>query len=234
MVAGLLSVGILPGVSHAGPQGGSDELARHAQSLLADDDRWQTELPLEPGSSGDLEKTRGDPFDGGRARPSISKPATLVASFLLFALGAAFLAGLLFVVARELRQRMLARRSAAAPARVATETPDSGLARIGDADALAAAGAWAEAARVLLQQVIVWLVGRRGAALPTSFTSREVLAAAGLRGEAKEAFEALVREVELSLFGERPVDAQAWLRCRGAYDRLAAELAPEASDRRVA
>ncbi len=90
-----------------------------------------------------------------------------------------------------------------------------------EADALAQQGQYAEAAHLLLWRSIEDIENRRPALIKRDWTSREIAAAQGLPGAARNAFAAIARTVEISLFGKRPVNADAWAQCRDAYARFA-------------
>ncbi len=90
-----------------------------------------------------------------------------------------------------------------------------------EADALAQQGQYAEAAHLLLWRSIEDIENRRPALIKRDWTSREIAAAQGLPGAARDAFAAIARTVEISLFGKRPVNADGWAECRDAYARFA-------------
>jgi hypothetical protein len=90
-----------------------------------------------------------------------------------------------------------------------------------EADALAAEGQYAEAVHLLLYRSIEDIEKRRPTLIQRDWTSREIAAAPGLPGPIQEAFAAIARVVEISLFGKRAVDANGWQSCRDAYARFA-------------
>ena len=90
-----------------------------------------------------------------------------------------------------------------------------------EADALARDGNYAEAAHLLLWRSIEDIENRRPALIKRDWTAREIAAAQGLPGAARDAFAAIARTVEISLFGKRPVNADGWAACRDAYARFA-------------
>lgn len=93
-------------------------------------------------------------------------------------------------------------------------------ARLADADALAAAGRFAEAVHLLLYRSVDDIAGRRPGLVRPAMTSRELAAATDLPSVAREAFSRIARAVEISLFGGRSIDENAWRECRGAYSDL--------------
>ena len=93
-------------------------------------------------------------------------------------------------------------------------------ARLADADALAAAGRFAEAVHLLLYRSVDDIAGRRPGLVRPAMTSRELAAAADLPSVARHAFSRIARAVEISLFGGRSIDETAWHECRTAYAEL--------------
>lgn len=99
---------------------------------------------------------------------------------------------------------------------------EAGAARalLAEADALAAAGRYAEAIHLLLYRSVEDIEGRRPGLVRPAMTSRELAGAQDLPMVARDAFSRIARAVEISLFGGRPIDAVAWQQCRGAYAEL--------------
>lgn len=93
-------------------------------------------------------------------------------------------------------------------------------ARLADADALAAAGRFAEAIHLLLYRSVDDIDGRRPGLVKPAMTSRELAEAADLPAVARGAFSRIARAVEISLFGGRAIDERAWTECRSAYAEL--------------
>lgn len=92
---------------------------------------------------------------------------------------------------------------------------------LAEAEALAAQGRYAEAARLLLLRSVEDISRRLPKFLKPSLTARDIAAAAELPGAARPAFEAIARVVEVSAFGSRSVNEAAWAECRAAYARFA-------------
>jgi len=115
------------------------------------------------------------------------------------------------------------RRDVAAP-EAPRESPERvGRAPLDAAEALAAAGRFGEAIHMLLLRTLEALAARRGALAPSS-TSREILGAAALSGDARQALEGLVAAVEVSHFGGAAPGEGDWRSCLDAFHRfLAAE-----------
>ena len=92
---------------------------------------------------------------------------------------------------------------------------------LGEADRLAAEGRYAEAAHLLLFRSIADIEARRPRLVRPALTSRDIAAAPALPPAPKAAFARIVMMVERSLFGARPLDAEAWRDCRSAYEEFA-------------
>ena len=88
---------------------------------------------------------------------------------------------------------------------------------LGEADALAAAGRFAEAAHLLLYRSIEDIERRRPAVVRPALTSRDIAAAPLLPPGPKRSFAEIVMMVERSLFGGRALDEGDWRACRDAY-----------------
>ena len=97
---------------------------------------------------------------------------------------------------------------------------DVGRALLAEAEALAAQGRFAEAARLLLKRSVADIGERVPQFLKPSLTARDIASAPALPENARPAFWAIARVVEVSAFGARAVTAEAWEACRAAYLRL--------------
>lgn len=86
-----------------------------------------------------------------------------------------------------------------------------------DADRLAAAGRFAEAAHLLLQRSVHHIGEARPEWLRPASTAREISALPMLPERARLAFGAIARAVERSLFALRDLDASDWAAARAAY-----------------
>ncbi|QGN54777.1 hypothetical protein [Novosphingobium sp. Gsoil 351] len=126
----------------------------------------------------------------------------------------------------------LARRRAEAVAETPEWSPDraAALALLEDADRLAAAGRYGEAAHLLLLRSVGQIgAARPGLLLPAS-TAREIGAARALPDRARHAFATIAQVVERSLFALRGAGEGDWVTARTAYaefalaDLLAADL----------
>jgi hypothetical protein len=92
-------------------------------------------------------------------------------------------------------------------------------------DRLAAEGCYDEAVHALLLMAIGQIIALLPGATGPSRTSRELLGSLPPGARRREAFGELVREVELSLFGGRPVGLDQYARCRRSFDLLIAGTA---------
>ncbi len=117
--------------------------------------------------------------------------------------------------------RLRRKRGAADEAELVGQA-EAGAARalLAEADALAAAGRFAEAAHLLLYRSVEDIEGRRPGLVKPAMTSRELAGATDLPAVAREAFSRIARAVEISLFGGRAIDAGAWQQCRAAYAEM--------------
>lgn len=157
--------------------------------------------------------------DGGRPASSAA-PASdgSWASALLWLLGLALLALLAIFLVAALRRAP--RADVGLPARGGGPAPAQALpqAPYDEAEALAGAGRFDEAVHVLLLRALDLLARQAGLTLPPSLTSREVLARLPLTPGARQALATLVEAVEVSRFGGRALNADAWQQARAAWN----------------
>ncbi len=139
-------------------------------------------------------------------------------------------AGLLWAAWVLLWPRWLARRTAPKPVPEWTPDTNAALALLEDADALAAAGRYDEAARLLLHRSVGEIAASRPDWLAPSSTSREIGANPRLPWRARAAFTVIAREVERSLFALTGLVREDWERARAAYAEFA--LADKATESR--
>jgi hypothetical protein len=90
-----------------------------------------------------------------------------------------------------------------------------------DADRLAAAGRYGEAAHLILFRSIEDIDQRWPGQLAPALTSRDIGRLAILPALAQQTFAGIAEVVEHSVFGGRPVDAETYAACRGAYQAFA-------------
>ncbi len=86
-----------------------------------------------------------------------------------------------------------------------------------EADALAAAGRFAEAVHHILLRSVEDIARRRPHLVRPALTSRDLATASGIPAAPRRLFGDLAAVVERSLFGGASVNADDWQRCRAAY-----------------
>ena len=140
---------------------------------------------------------------------------------LFYLMLAAFGAWLAWLAGRALYERWRERApsSAAAP----EWRPEAAAARrlLEEADALANAGRYGEAARLLLGRSIEDIDAHRPDLVRPASTAREIGRAPAIPTPARTAFATIAAIVERSLFARRPLDAGGWGEARDAYRRFA-------------
>lgn len=92
---------------------------------------------------------------------------------------------------------------------------------LADADALAGQGAFGEAAHLLLRRSVQQIAQARPEWLSPSSTAREIAGIAGMPAMARDAFGAIVQEVEQARYALRALNANDWARARTAYANFA-------------
>jgi hypothetical protein len=113
------------------------------------------------------------------------------------------------------RRRRPARKGEWRPA------PEAASALLADADRLAEAGAYGEAARLILHRSIDDIEGRRPALVRPHYTAREIAVLGELPPSARGAFAAIAAVVERSLFGGKDLDQGGYAACRRTYETFA-------------
>ncbi|MGI4733531.1 MAG: DUF4129 domain-containing protein [Janthinobacterium lividum] len=115
------------------------------------------------------------------------------------------------------RRRRLAAGAAEEPGEA--WAPDAGTSRalLAEADALAGAGRFAEAAHLLLHRSVEDIARRRPTLVRPALTSRDLAAADAIPAGARTLFAGIAALVERSLFGGRPVGDGDWRQARAAY-----------------
>jgi hypothetical protein len=146
----------------------------------------------------------------------------------VFVIGLA--AGLLTVAVLVLRETLGARlpggrRRGKGPGDLGVTdfAPDRTRARalLEDADALAAADRYDEAARLLLRRSIEEIEGRRPRLVRPALTAREIAGLGEIPAAARACFAAMAAIVERSAFAGRPLGRPDFLDCRATYERFA-------------
>ncbi|QLC23201.1 hypothetical protein HFP51_14010 [Parasphingopyxis sp. CP4] len=92
---------------------------------------------------------------------------------------------------------------------------------LGDADALAQQGRYAEAVHLLLHRSVADIEERLPDFLRPALTSRDISRAETLPSPARSAFTSIATVVERGIFATRPVDEQGWSEARSAYEEFA-------------
>lgn len=147
-----------------------------------------------------------------------------VLQWAFWALLALACAAILFFIGREIiRTRWPERRRAMSLTGQEPWRPEAQAARLllADADALAAAGRYAEAAHLLLRRSVEDIRQARPHLVRPALTSRDIAAHPQLPDAARGAFAAIARIVERALFGGREVDEGGWRAARAAYTDFA-------------
>ena len=103
---------------------------------------------------------------------------------------------------------------------------DQALALLDDADQLAAAGRFDEAAHLLLKRSVAQIAGARPDWIHPASTAREIAAIGALPERARSAFATITARVERSRFALRALDAADWQAARAAYAEFALERLP--------
>ncbi|MEJ0059315.1 MAG: hypothetical protein WDM79_07015 [Terricaulis sp.] len=132
----------------------------------------------------------------------------------------------LFVVGREALRRLPRRKKkdeGAAEPEVVDVRPTHVQARalLEEADRLAREGKYSEAARVLLHRSIEDVQRNFPVAISVAMTSREISQLERMSARAREVFSRIAQAVELSLFGERALNAAQYQECRQIYESFA-------------
>lgn len=150
-------------------------------------------------------------------------PDAPYARILLWSVLAIALAGLIWLVVARFRGGAWRwphrRRREVDGAEAESWMPDAAPARawLDEADALAARGAYAEAAHHLLLRSIEDIERRRPRLVRPALTSRDIAADQALPPRARSIFGGIAALVERSLFGGRAVSANDWGEARAAY-----------------
>ncbi len=90
-----------------------------------------------------------------------------------------------------------------------------------DADALAAKGLFGEAVHLLLFRSIDDIQAKRGRRIPKALTAREIGNLPSLPERVRTVLSPIIRTVERSFFGGRPVDETGWKSARASYTEFA-------------
>jgi hypothetical protein len=148
----------------------------------------------------------------------------------LFIVAAAILVGLYFMFGEgfALRRREAETKQGKDISIAPDLMPDEASARalLGDAEALARQGRFAEAVHALLFRSIDLIQERQPASVKRSLTAREIGRLSNLPDLIRMGLAPIIRIVERSYFGGRPVDENGWIEARTAYQSFAFGEAP--------
>lgn len=149
----------------------------------------------------------------------------LFQGLLIAAIAGAVLYALWYMFGDVAAMRFQRRKRAEAPdvSDITGQHPDPKRAAslLEEADKLAAEGRFAEAVHLLLFRSIEDLRERRTGGVPQSLTAREISTLSDLTQRTREALAPIIRIVENSFFGGRPVDREGWKRARSSYESFA-------------
>ena len=150
-----------------------------------------------------------------------------VMQWVLIALGAALVLYALWrLIAPWLARRGTARTDAMAQAGAWSPGRAAADQLLDDADALAAAGKFAEATHLLLKRSVEQIAAARPDWVLPASTTREISAIPALPESARNAFALIAQRVERSLFALRRLDQSDWQAARAAYANFALEQMP--------
>lgn len=144
------------------------------------------------------------------------------ARFLFWVAVAVVVGALIYLVFRIVQRHWTAPRDAPG-----METPDwrpeevAARELLREAEALAAAGDYAGAARLLLWRSVEDIQARKPDFVKPALTAREIARAEALPPTARRAFALIAGQVEASHFAGRGLDAEGWQACRSAYEAFA-------------
>jgi hypothetical protein len=218
----LLCVPALPGFADDGSQGAAAqaiEIRRQIRDVESDPD-IQTEIrsqieqaEADPGIQKERPEAAPEPK---REQVRLHLPAWLPYVILgLAGFGMLFLIVRAAVLYRRPQANVTATATAAATSgKLLPPNPKEHDPSFDEVDALAAAGAFAEAIHKLLLLAQARLLPRLESGMQPSLTSREIMRRAKLPGEAATAFGRLVGAVELTLFGMHAANAAIYAACR--------------------
>jgi hypothetical protein len=187
---------------------------------LVDSDRFQTDLPR-------YDPPEIEPRESPLWLQNLLEWLSGTGSFwqaLFWITAIAFAALILFVIGRTVYRAYLERRGGQTEASEEEDwRPDVDTARglLGDADALAKQGRFAEAVHILLFRSLDQIEQHIPDFLQPALTSRDIAGSPTLPGPARSAFSTIARIVERGLFAARPVDETGWQEARTAYERFA-------------
>lgn len=204
-----------PPVQPALPAGPSDAQIAEAHRQLLADNSIQFELKAvdPPQPRPDWLIALGRLFDA----------AWPVIQILIWAALAGLVLWLLYHLAMRLKDGEWRWRRGGARAPEASWRPDEAPARqlLTEADSLAAAGRYSEAARLLLHRSVEDIAARQPDLLRPALTSRDIAALPAIPPEPRGAFARIAALVERGLFAGIDLGEGDWRDCRAAYEEFA-------------
>jgi hypothetical protein len=221
-----LACAVAPAAAAAVAAGGDDAAVARSLAAMKADGGYQFDLPSvtppPPRPRLSLPQWLGDLFNwmGGSGQPVMRGIAILFALII----GAAILY-MLVPGFRELIDRFTRRTRPAGATDADGDDwrPDAAQARdlLAEADALAAAGRFGDAAHLLLGRSLEDIASRRPGLLRPALTARAIAVDEDLPGGARGAFGRIVAVVEQALWARRAIDAGDWTDARASYEDFA-------------
>ena len=148
-----------------------------------------------------------------------------VVKVLFWAAVAAIVLFVLYLIVSRLTGLRFGRRGKDEAEAAADESwrPEAAEARelLGEADALAAQGQYAEAAHLILFRSIEDIDDKRPDLVRPALTSRDICALEAIPPRPRSAFARIAAMVERSLFAGQPLVPDDWHDCRAAYEEFA-------------
>lgn len=196
----------------------------HALDVYKADESLQTERPEFEPEPVDFQRREPGPFARWLAS-LFGAIAPIIGYLLIGVLAVALLIALYFVFGESLSLRGRQKVEKTEP--IISEAPDlrpekdTAKALLEDADALAAAGRFAEAVHLLLFRSIDDIQEKQQGSVPRSLTAREIGRLDTLPKTVRGALSPIIQIVERSFFGGRPVDASGWQAARQSYESFA-------------
>jgi len=192
-----------------------------AYETFTSNDALQKERPVKPPEPIELQPARG----GFRGSFSFIGPIFEVIGYILVALVAAGVLFALFLMFSDMslgRSKQKEKDPDDDISIIDNLRPEERRARalLEDADALAAKGMFAEAVHLLLFRSIDEIQEKKGA-VARSLTAREIGSLGFLTKDIRDALSPIIRIVERSFFGGRPVNENSWQEARASYENFA-------------
>ncbi len=201
----------------------SDDRLDHALSIFKSDESLQRERPE---SEPEPFVPRKPPGPFARWLASVFRFfGPIIGYILIVVLVLAALAALYFIFGESLTLRGKQKEEKVKP--VISQMPDlrpeeeTARALLEDADALAAAGRFAEAVHLLLFRSINDIQEKQQGSVPRSMTAREIGRLETLPSRVRSALSPIIQIVERSFFGGREVDEGGWQSARKSYESFA-------------